>query len=72
MTLHRLPLGTERHGTQSGEVVNASDMALYNYDNATDQSGVKIALGETLCERTLLARDARSLRPVTTLNCSPP
>jgi D-alanyl-D-alanine carboxypeptidase (penicillin-binding protein 5/6) len=29
-------------------------MALYNYDNATDQSGVKIVLGERLCERTLL------------------
>jgi D-alanyl-D-alanine carboxypeptidase (penicillin-binding protein 5/6) len=29
-------------------------MALYNYDNATDQSGVKIVLGEKLCERTLL------------------
>jgi D-alanyl-D-alanine carboxypeptidase (penicillin-binding protein 5/6) len=52
VVLHRLPLGTT--GTGPCEVVNASDMALYNYDNATDQSGVKIVLGETLCERTLL------------------
>ena len=29
-------------------------MALYEYDEATDQSGVPIALGERLCERTLL------------------
>ena len=52
VALHRLPLGTS--GTGPCEVVNASDMALYNYDNATDQSGVKIVLGEKLCERTLL------------------
>lgn len=29
-------------------------MALYDYDNATDQSGVRIVLGERLCESTLL------------------
>jgi D-alanyl-D-alanine carboxypeptidase (penicillin-binding protein 5/6) len=52
VALHRLPLGAS--GTGPCEVVNASDMALYDYDNATDQSGVKIVLGETLCERTLL------------------
>ena len=52
VVLHRLPLSDS--GAGPCEVVNGSDMALYNYDNATDQSGVKIVLGETLCERTLL------------------
>jgi D-alanyl-D-alanine carboxypeptidase (penicillin-binding protein 5/6) len=52
VALHRLPLAVGETGPC--EVVNASDMALYNYDNATDQSGVKIVMGQTLCERTLL------------------
>jgi D-alanyl-D-alanine carboxypeptidase (penicillin-binding protein 5/6) len=52
VALHRLPLAVGETGPC--EIVNASDMALYNYDNATDQSGVKIVMGETLCERTLL------------------
>ncbi len=52
VVLHRLPLS----GSETGpcEVVNGNDMALYEYDEATDQSGVPIALGEQLCERTLL------------------
>ena len=52
VVLHRLPLS----GSATGpcEVVNGNDMALYEYDEATDQSGVPIALGERLCERTLL------------------
>jgi D-alanyl-D-alanine carboxypeptidase len=52
VALHRLPLSPGQTGPC--EVVNASDMALYDYDNATDQSGVRIVLGETLCESTLL------------------
>jgi D-alanyl-D-alanine carboxypeptidase (penicillin-binding protein 5/6) len=52
VVLHRLPLSVGQTGPC--EVVDASDMALYNYDNATDQSGVKIVMGERLCERTLL------------------
>jgi D-alanyl-D-alanine carboxypeptidase (penicillin-binding protein 5/6) len=35
-------------------VVNANDVAMYNYDVATDQSSAKIALNEKLCEGTLL------------------
>jgi D-alanyl-D-alanine carboxypeptidase (penicillin-binding protein 5/6) len=52
VVLHRLPLSANQVGPC--EVVNGSDMALYAYDEATDQSGVPIKLGEQLCERTLL------------------
>ncbi|MGC2485856.1 MAG: hypothetical protein WA359_06410 [Acidimicrobiales bacterium] len=52
VVLHRLPLSASATGPC--EVVNGNDMALYEYDEATDQSGVPIALGERLCERTLL------------------
>jgi hypothetical protein len=69
VALHRLPLGAS--GTGPCEVVNASDMALYDYDNATDQSGVKIVLGETLCERTSCAACSFT-RPATTPSCWPP
>lgn len=52
VALHRLPLtGTE---TGSCLVVNTGDLEMYNTDVATDLSVVKIILGETLCERTLL------------------
>ncbi len=52
VVLHRLPLSASATGPC--EVVDGTDMALYEYDEATDQSGVPIALGERLCERTLL------------------
>jgi D-alanyl-D-alanine carboxypeptidase (penicillin-binding protein 5/6) len=52
VALHRLPLS----GTQTGpcEVVNTSDLELYNADVAMGESVVKIVANETLCERTLL------------------
>ncbi|MGH3732801.1 MAG: D-alanyl-D-alanine carboxypeptidase family protein [Acidimicrobiales bacterium] len=52
VVLHRLPLSVGETGPC--ETVDASDMELYEYDNATDQSGVPIRLGERLCESTLL------------------
>jgi D-alanyl-D-alanine carboxypeptidase (penicillin-binding protein 5/6) len=52
VVLHRLPLS----GTETGvcEVVNTSNLELYNEDVAMGESVVKIVAGETLCERTLL------------------
>lgn len=50
--LHKLPLSYAQTGPCL--VVNAADVAAYNYDVASGQSNVKIALNETLCEGTLL------------------
>ncbi|MHB1210044.1 MAG: D-alanyl-D-alanine carboxypeptidase family protein [Acidimicrobiales bacterium] len=52
VVLQRLPLALNQRGPCLQ--VSASDVALYNYDVATDQSSVKVALGETLCEGMLL------------------
>lgn len=52
VVLHRLPLS----GTETGpcEVMNTSDLELYNDDVDLDLSVVKIVANERLCERTLL------------------
>jgi D-alanyl-D-alanine carboxypeptidase (penicillin-binding protein 5/6) len=52
VVLHHLPLT----GSETGpcEVMNTSDVDLYNEDVELDLSGVKIVAGERLCERTLL------------------
>ena len=52
VVLHHLPLNYSQHGPCLS--VNASDVALYNFDVATDQSSVAVKFGETLCEGTLL------------------
>jgi D-alanyl-D-alanine carboxypeptidase len=52
VVLHKLPLGLS--GSGPCETVNATDIALYNYDVATDQSRAAIVEGMTICERTLL------------------
>ncbi len=52
VALQKLPLALNQRGPCLQ--VSASDVALYNHDVATDQSSVKVALGETLCEGMLL------------------
>ena len=52
VALHRLPLTSDESG--ACEVVNRSDLALYEFDEATDQSTIPIVAGQQLCERTLL------------------
>ncbi len=52
VVLHRLPLGPNENGPC--ETVNGSDLALYEFDEATDQSTVPIVAGMQLCERVLL------------------
>ncbi len=52
VVLHRLPLAPGQTGPC--EIVDASDLAQYNFDIDTDQSSVKIVLGEQLCEPVLL------------------
>jgi D-alanyl-D-alanine carboxypeptidase (penicillin-binding protein 5/6) len=52
VVLHKLPLTYSESGPCL--TVNAQDVALYNQDVETGQSNVKIALGERLCEGTLL------------------
>ncbi len=50
--LHRMPLTFSQRGPC--HVVNAHDVALYRHDVATGQSSAAVALGERLCEGTLL------------------
>jgi D-alanyl-D-alanine carboxypeptidase (penicillin-binding protein 5/6) len=52
VVLHRLPLTPGETGPC--EVVNASEVALYDWDLAVDLSVAAIAKGETLCENMLL------------------
>lgn len=52
VVLQKLPLAANERGPCLQ--VSASDVDLYNHDVATDQSSVKVALGETLCEGMLL------------------
>lgn len=52
VVLHELPLTFQQRGPCL--VVNAHDVALYDYDVATGQSNARIALGERICEGTLL------------------
>ncbi len=52
VVLHRLPLGSNANG--SCEAVDGNDLALYEFDEATDQSTVPIVAGMVICERTLL------------------
>lgn len=52
VVLQRRPLSFTQQGPCL--VVNAHDVALWKYDLATGQSNAAIALGETLCEGTLL------------------
>ena len=52
VVLQKLPLGLNERGPC--RQVSASDVALYNHDVATDQSSVKVALGENLCAGMLL------------------
>ena len=52
VVLHRLPLKVNQRGPCL--TVNAHDVALWKYDNESGQSNVEVALGETLCEGTLL------------------
>jgi D-alanyl-D-alanine carboxypeptidase (penicillin-binding protein 5/6) len=52
VVLHQLPLTFSQSGPCL--TVNASEVAAYNYDVATDQSSVKIVEGMTLCEGVLL------------------
>lgn len=50
--LHRLPLTYSQVGPCL--IVNAHDVALYNYDVVSGQSNARIVLGERVCEGTLL------------------
>ncbi len=52
VVLHQMPLAYSQRGPCL--VVNATDVAAYHFDVATDQSSVAIKLGERLCEGTLL------------------
>jgi D-alanyl-D-alanine carboxypeptidase (penicillin-binding protein 5/6) len=52
VVLHELPLTFQERGPCL--VVNAHDVALYEYDVASGQSNARIALGERICEGTLL------------------
>jgi serine-type D-Ala-D-Ala carboxypeptidase (penicillin-binding protein 5/6) len=52
VVLHRLPLSPGESGPC--EVINASDVALYDWDLAVDLSSAAVARGESLCESTLL------------------
>ncbi|MBW4079126.1 MAG: D-alanyl-D-alanine carboxypeptidase [Acidobacteria bacterium] len=52
VVLQKLPLALNQRGPCLQ--VSANDVALYDHDVATDQSSVKVALGETLCEGMLL------------------
>ncbi len=52
VVLHHFPLQFGQRGPC--HVVNATDMAGYRYDVATDQSNVRLVQGMTLCEGTLL------------------
>lgn len=51
--LHHLPLAVGQRGPCV--TVNAHDVAVYHYDEATGQSDAKVKEGERLCENTLLA-----------------
>jgi D-alanyl-D-alanine carboxypeptidase (penicillin-binding protein 5/6) len=52
VVLHQLPLTFQERGPCL--VVNAYDVALYDYDVASGQSNARIVLGERICEGTLL------------------
>jgi D-alanyl-D-alanine carboxypeptidase (penicillin-binding protein 5/6) len=52
VVLHHLPLSPGETGACL--TVNASDIALYDWDLSVDLSSAAIAKGETLCESTLL------------------
>src|SRR5665213_2041540 len=52
VVLHELPLTFQQRGPCL--VVNAHDVALYEHDVATGQSNARIAMGEKICEGTLL------------------
>src|SRR5665213_668074 len=52
VVLHQLPLTFQEPGPCL--VVNAYDVALYEHDVATGQSNARIAMGEKICEGTLL------------------
>ena len=52
IVLHQLPLTFQERGPCL--VVNAHDVALYNYDVDSGQSNARIVLGERICEGTLL------------------
>jgi D-alanyl-D-alanine carboxypeptidase (penicillin-binding protein 5/6) len=52
VVLHQLPLTFQERGPCL--VVNAHDVALFNYDVASGQSNARIVLGERICEGTLL------------------
>ncbi len=52
VVLHRLPLTYSQRGPCL--VVDAHDVALYDYDVDTDQSNARIVVGERICEGTLL------------------
>jgi D-alanyl-D-alanine carboxypeptidase (penicillin-binding protein 5/6) len=52
VVLHQLPLGI--HGRGPCLVVDANDVAQYDYDVASGQSNARIVLGERICEGTLL------------------
>jgi serine-type D-Ala-D-Ala carboxypeptidase (penicillin-binding protein 5/6) len=52
VVLHQLPLTYQERGPCL--VVNAHDVALYDYDVDTGQSNARIVSGERICESTLL------------------
>jgi serine-type D-Ala-D-Ala carboxypeptidase (penicillin-binding protein 5/6) len=52
VVLHRLPLTYQERGPCL--VIDAHDVALYDYDVATGQSNARIVVGERICEGTLL------------------
>ncbi len=52
VVLHRLPLA--RGATGPCHVVTPHDLAIFHHDLATDQSNAAVAVGERLCESTLL------------------
>jgi D-alanyl-D-alanine carboxypeptidase (penicillin-binding protein 5/6) len=52
VVLHQFPLTSSQRGPCLS--VSASDVALYNYEVATDQSSVKIVEGLRMCEGVLL------------------
>jgi len=52
VVLHRLPLKVNQRGPCL--TVNAHDVALWKYDDESGQSNAEVALGEKLCEGTLL------------------
>ncbi len=52
VVLQHLPLGLGQRGPC--HVVTAHDLAVYRYDVATGQSSAAVAVGEQLCEKTLM------------------